>query len=195
MTESAESQSHRYRFDTVKEFSTNLNLLSSRYREKIKKYQRRITAIDVTVYSISGVMASAGVILSTVTMMAPIAVPIAISAATTIAGVATAITKKLSSCSQKKLSDVTARYRVVFDAYSKLSELISLLLDNSVISDVEFSTMTQLYNSAMLKLEIENNINNNVTETRRASTTSTNRGEYHSDTNKHDINNINEPTI
>ena len=127
--------------------------------------------------------------------MAPIAVPIAISAATTIAGVATAITKKLSSCSQKKLSDVTARYRVVFDAYSKLSELISLSLDNSVISDVEFSTMTQLYNSAMLKLEIENNINNNVTETRRVSTTSTNRGEYHSDTSKHDINNINEPTI
>jgi hypothetical protein len=161
----------------------------------MKKYRRSVAIIDITVYSVSGVMASAGVIMSTVTMMAPIAVPIAISAATTIAAVATAITKKLSSCFQKKLSDYTARYRVVFDAYSKLSELISLSIDNSFISDVEFSTMTQLYNSAMLKLEIEDSVNNNVTTIQRTATASTNRGEYHSDTNKHDIDNIKKSTI
>jgi len=38
-------------------------------------------------------MAGAGIILSSVAMIAPIAVPIAISAVTIIAGVATAITK------------------------------------------------------------------------------------------------------
>jgi hypothetical protein len=48
-------------------------------------------------------MAGAGIILSSVAMIAPIAVPIAISAVTTIAGVANAITKKLSSCAQEKL--------------------------------------------------------------------------------------------
>ena len=49
------SQSHRYRYDTVKEFSANLKSLSERYREKIKKYRRNVTIIDITVYSVSGV--------------------------------------------------------------------------------------------------------------------------------------------
>ena len=57
-------------------------------------------------YSVSGVMAGDDIILSSVAMIAPIAVPIAISAMTTIAGVATAITKKLSSCSQKSYTDI-----------------------------------------------------------------------------------------
>ena len=50
----------------------------------MKKYHRRVTAIDVAVYSVSGVMAGAGIVLSSVTMIAPIAIPIAISAATTV---------------------------------------------------------------------------------------------------------------
>ena len=84
----------QYRYDTVNEFSTKLKTLASEYAAKIKKYRRRITAIDITVYSMGGVMAGTGIILSSVTMIAPIVVPIAISAVTTIAGVATAITKK-----------------------------------------------------------------------------------------------------
>jgi len=78
-----------------------LKTLADEYEIKIKKYRRRITAIDVAVYSVSGVMAGVGIILSLVTMIAPIAVPIAISVVTTLAGVATAITKKLS-CSLRK---------------------------------------------------------------------------------------------
>jgi len=84
----------QYRYDTVKEFSIKLKTLAEEYSMKIKKYRRRITVIDVTVYSVSGVMAGAGIILSSVAMIAPIAVPIAISVVTTIAGVATAFTKK-----------------------------------------------------------------------------------------------------
>ena len=158
--------SHQYRFNTVKEFSANSKTLSEQYRVKIKKYRRKITTIDVAVYSVSGIVAGAGVILSTVTMMAPIAVPIAISAATTIAGVANAITKKISSCSQKKLSDYTVKHQIVSDAYSKLSDLISLSIDNSFISDVEFSTMVQVYKSAMSKIEsFQPEIENHVAET------------------------------
>jgi hypothetical protein len=70
----------QYHYDTVKEFQTKLELLSDEYCAKIKKYQRRITVINVTVYSVSGVMAGAGIILSSVTMIAPVAVPICISA-------------------------------------------------------------------------------------------------------------------
>ena len=75
--------SSQYRYDTVKEFLTKLKTLTDEYEIKIKKYRRRITAIDVTVYSVSGILAGAGIILSSVTMIAPIAVPIAISAVTT----------------------------------------------------------------------------------------------------------------
>ena len=86
--------SSRYRYDTIEEYNSTLKSLVEQYRIKLKKYQRRITAIDVTVYSISGVLASAGIILSSVTMTAPIVVPIVISSIATIAGVATAVTKK-----------------------------------------------------------------------------------------------------
>ena len=75
-----------YRYNTAREYAAGLKARSEQYYQQIKKYNRRITAIDVAVYSVSGVMASAGVILSSVTMMAPIAVPIAISAVTTLAG-------------------------------------------------------------------------------------------------------------
>ena len=186
-----------YRYNTVRVYAADLKTRLEQYDRKMKKYHRRITAIDVAVYSVSGVMAGAGIVLSSVTMIAPIAIPIAISAATTVAGVATAITKKLSSCSQRKLYDYTMKHQVVFNAYSRLSELISGAIDDSHISDIEFSVMTQLYNSAVAKLEIENNFpdSNNVTKTRRGSTTSTDRGEHHSGTNKHDIDHINEARI
>ncbi len=137
--------SSQYRYDTVKEFLTKLKTLTDEYEIKIKKYRRRITAIDVTVYSVSGIMAGAGIILSSVTMIAPIAVPIAISAVTTIAGVATAITKKLSSCSQEKLNEYTVKHQIASNGYSQLSSMISSSIDDTVITEDEFSTMVRIY--------------------------------------------------
>jgi hypothetical protein len=175
----------QYRYDTVREFSTKLKTLADEYIIKIKKYRRRITAIDVIVYSVSGVMAEAGIILSSVTMIAPIAVPIAISAITTIAGVATAITKKLSSCSEGKLNEYTTKYQIVSNGYSQLSSMISTSLDDTVITDEDFSAMRHIYDTAMTKLESTNN--NNGSKTRRVSITSTNSRKYHPETIKDDI--------
>ena len=191
-----DSPSH-YRYNTAREYTADLKTRLEQYDKKIKKYHRRITAIDVAVYSMSGIMAGAGVLLSSVTMIAPVAVPIAISAVTTIAGVATAITKKLSSCSQKKLSEYTIKHHIVSDAYSKLSELISDSINDSDISGVEFFAMTRLYNSAMSKLEIEDSEynSNNVAKRAGFSTASTDRGEHHTGEHKHDIDNINEARI
>ncbi len=141
-----------FRYDTVKEYSAKLKTLSDEYQIKIKKYRRRITAIDVTVYSVSGLLAGAGIILSSVTMIAPIAVPIAISAITTVAGISTAITKKVSSCAQAKLTDYTTKYTIVEGAYSRISSMISASLDDSVITADEFYTITELYNSTMTKI-------------------------------------------
>jgi hypothetical protein len=163
-----------FRYDTVKEFLMKLKTLTEEYSIKIKKYRRRITAIDVIVYSVSGVMAGAGIILSSVTMIAPIAVPIAISAVTTFAGVATAITKKLSSCSQEKLNEYTLKYQIVTNGVSQLSTLMSSAIDDTVITEDEFSAMVRVYDSTMSKiedlrnsnfskLEIKNN-NNNVSD-------------------------------
>ena len=142
--------SSQYRYDAVKEFSMKLKTLADEYAMKIKKYRRRITAIDVTVYSVSGVMAGAGIILSSVTMIAPIAVPIAISAVTTIAGVATAITKKLSSCSQEKLNEYTIKHQIASNGYSQLSSLISTSIDDTLITEEEFSAMVRIYDAAMI---------------------------------------------
>ena len=100
MIESILIQSMQYRYDTIKEYTTTLKSLSEQYQTKIKKYRRRITAIDVTVYSIYCVLASAGIILSSVTMIAPVAVPIAISAIATLAGMTTAITKQYLVCNR-----------------------------------------------------------------------------------------------
>ena len=86
--------SSQYRYDTVREFQTNIRTLADEYGTKIKKYRRRINIIDVTVYSVSGVITGAGFILSSVTMVATIAVPIRISAASPIAGVVSIITIK-----------------------------------------------------------------------------------------------------
>ena len=86
--------SSQYRYDTVKEFQHKLQTLIEQYSVKKKKYQRRISIIDVAVYSASGVIAGAGIILSSVTMVAPIVVPICISAAATVTGIFTGITKK-----------------------------------------------------------------------------------------------------
>ena len=193
--------SSQYRYDTVKEFSMKLKTLAEEFAIKIKKYRRRITVIDVTVYSVSGIMAGTGIILSSVTMIAPIAVPIAISALTTIAGVATAITKKLSSCSQRKLNEVTIKHQIASSGYSQLSSLISSSIDDSIITEDEFSAMVRIYDSVVSKLEefqienvsleIKNNNNNNDNVIAR--TASTNSRKYQTETNKYDINNINKP--
>jgi hypothetical protein len=187
MTSSSPSQ---YRYDTITKFSTELKALAEEYAIKIKKYRRRITVIDVTVYSVSGVMAGTGIILSSVTMIAPIAVPIAISAVTTIAGVANAITKKLSSCAQEKLNEYTVKHQIASSCYTQLSSLISSSIDDSLITDDEFSAMVRIYNSAISKLETINNNNNVINRV-----TSTNSNKYNSGTNKYDINNINKPGI
>ena len=139
-------------------------------------------------------LASAGIILSSVTMVAPIAVPITISAISTIAGVATAITKKISSCSQSKLREYIYKYNTAVDASTKLSTLISSSVDDNIITDAEFSAISLIYNSAMSKLEkfvLERDNNNNVV----TGSTPTNSIKYKTDTNKHDINNINETRI
>ena len=83
-----------YRNNTVKEYTATLKLLSDVYFTKMKKYRRRITAIDITVYTVSNVSEGTGIILSSVTMIASIVVPVVLSAVTTIGGVITAITKK-----------------------------------------------------------------------------------------------------
>ena len=135
-------------------------------------------------------MAGAGIILSSVTMIAPFAVPICISAATTIAGVSTAITKKISSCSQRKLGDLL-KYHIVSNAHSQLSTMISSSIDDSFISDDEFSAMVRLYDCTMskLKTEIANNFNNNNNNNNDivARTASTNSGEYCPGENSADI--------
>jgi hypothetical protein len=181
--------SSQYRYDTVKEFLSKLKTLTDEYEIKIKKYRRRITAIDVTVYSVSGILAGAGIILSSVTMIAPIAVPIAISAVTTFAGIANAITKKISSCSQEKLSEYKVKHQKVSNGYSQLSSLMSSSIDDTIITEEEFTEMVRIYDSAM-KNDFKNDINNNVA---RVSTTSTDSRKHHPEENEHDINNINKP--
>ena len=117
-------------------------------------------------------LASTGIILSSVTMIAPIAVPIAISAITALAGVTTAITKKVSSCSQSKLNSYQRKYTTASEGFSRISTMISSGLDDEVISGDEFSAITAVFDSTMKKLEQDNN-NNNVTRN-----TSTNSGKY-----------------
>ena len=133
----------------MREYAASLKSLSEQYHAKMKKYNRRITAIDVTVYSVPRLLAGAGIILSSVTMIAPIAVPIALSAITTLAGVTTAVTAKISSCSQTKLREYSSRYTIVSDASSLLSSMILTYLDDAVITDEEFSTVTAVYKSAI----------------------------------------------
>ena len=88
--------SSQYRYDTVKEFQQKLQLLVDQFSIKKKKYQRRISAIDIAVYSVSGVLAGAGIILSSVTMTAPVVVPICISAVTVLTGIFTGVTKNIN---------------------------------------------------------------------------------------------------
>jgi len=191
MTES----SSRYRYDTIQEYNSTLKTLTEQYRVKLKKYQRRITAIDVTVYSISGVLASAGIILSSVTMTAPVVVPVIISSLATLAGVATAVTKKISSCVQTKLADYRDRYTIVSDAYSKLSTMFSTNLDDEVITAEEFSAMSDCYNIAMTKLESTNNNSNGGITSTNSDKYQSDSKKYKSDTNKDDINSINKTGI
>ncbi len=141
-----------FRYETIKEYSVKLKLLADEYQIKIKKYQRRITVFDVTIYSVSGFLTGAGIILSSVIMISPIAVPIVISSIATLAGISTAIIKKLSSCSQDKLNDYLAKYIIIEDAYLRISSMISTSLDDSVITGEEFTKITELYNSTMTKI-------------------------------------------
>jgi hypothetical protein len=60
--------------------------------------------------------------------------------------------------------------------------MISSSLNDTTISDEEFSKMVQLYDSTMSKLERNNNNNDNVIPTRTAST---NSGKYCGDACKH----------
>ena len=184
----------QYRYDTITKFSMELKALAEGYAIKIKKYRRRITVIDVTVYSVSGVMAGTGIILSSVTMIAPIAVPIAISAVTTIAGVANAITKKLSSCSQEKLNDYTLKHQIASNGYTQLSTLMSSSIDDSLITAEEFSAMVNIYDSAISKLETTNNNNDGITSTNSGKYRSNSKN-YKSGTNEDDINIINKTGI
>ena len=68
--------------------------------------------------------------------------------------------------------------------------MISSSLNDTLISDDEFSKMVRVYDFSLSKLEIENNFNNNNNNnvTRSAST---NSGKHYSGENKHDINSIN----
>ncbi|KAL3876523.1 hypothetical protein ACJMK2_034364 [Sinanodonta woodiana] len=120
-------------------------------------------------------------------MIAPIAVPICISAAATIAGLISIITKKISSCSQKKLQDYIVKYDIVSTAYLELSVLISLSLDDTFISDDEFSAMVQIYDLAISKLKQDNNNNDNnsndCVDSDIGRITSTNSNKYNSDKN------------
>jgi hypothetical protein len=97
-------------------------------------------------------MILSGIILSSVTMIAQIAVTMCISAATTIAKVISLITNNISSCSQGKLHDYTVKFHTMSTAYTQLSSMISSSLDDTLISDDEFSRMVHVYNSAMSKL-------------------------------------------
>ena len=80
-------------------------------------------------YSVSGVLAGTGIILSSVTMTAPIVVPVVISAVAEIGRVITAITKKIS-CSTTKLHEYSSKYTTASSAYSQLSTMISNALDD-----------------------------------------------------------------
>ncbi|KAL3882844.1 hypothetical protein ACJMK2_029148 [Sinanodonta woodiana] len=97
----------------------------------------------------------------------------------------------------ENINNVVVVIGKVFNAYSKLSELISTAIDDSVLSDIEFSAITQLYNSAVSKLEIENNPAdyNSEDESGTDTVTSTDRRKYRSGTNQHDIDNINAARI
>jgi hypothetical protein len=68
--------------------------------------------------------------------------------------------------------------------------MISLSLDDTLISDSEFSAMVRVYDSAKSKLEKQHEENNydNI-----ARSTSTNSGQYHPSKNQHDLNNLNQP--
>ena len=93
-------------------------------------------------------------------MTAPIVAPICISAVTTLTGIFTEITKKVSSCSQRKLRDYTLKLTTAPNAHSELSVLISSAINDKEISKEEFSNMAKLYNTAMGKLESSDNNNN-----------------------------------
>ena len=149
------------RYDQVREFQNRLKTLTEEYQIKIKKYRRRITAIDVIMYSVSSVLTGAGIILASVTMIAPVVVPICISAVATIGGISTGIAKKISSCSQSKLQNYLLQFHIASTAYSQLSLMISSSLDNTIISDSEFSAMVSIFDSAISKLEQQHEYNNN----------------------------------
>ena len=172
------NMSSNYRYNTVHEYATTLKSLQRVYFIKMKKYRRRITIIDITVYSISGVLAGTGIILSSVIMIAPIVVPAVISTVATISGVITAITKKISSCCTAKFQAYSSAYTAASNGYLQLSTLISNAIDDEIITDAEFTAMSTLYNTVMSSLKKDfplktqnNNNNDNVIDVNRVTST------------------------
>ena len=149
----AYNMSSNYRYNTIHEYATTLKSLQNEYLAKIKKYRRRITVIDIIVYSVSGVLTGTGIILSSVITITPVVGSACISAIATIGGVITAITKKISSCSTEKLYEYSSRYSVVSGGYSQLSTMISNSLDDEIITDEEFTATKTLYNNVTSSLK------------------------------------------
>ena len=80
--------------------------------------------------------------------------------------------KKKSSCSQRKIHDYIIKLDIVSASYKELSSMISVSLDDAVVSDDEFSRIIKLYDVTMSKLELDNNNNNGANVTGTTSTTS-----------------------
>ena len=66
---------------------------------------------------------------------------------------------------------------------------MSSSIDDTIITEEEFTEMVRIYDSAM-KNDFKNDNINNVA---RVSTTSTDSRKHHPEENEHDINNINKP--
>lgn len=191
---------NEYRYNQVREWQSELKKVIDVYTLKVKKYRRRITVLDVLVYSVSAVVASTGVVLSAITpVTAVVTATICVSTSTTIAGVFGIIAKKISSCANTKLHNYTTALNAATDAYKKLSSLISSSLDarsssSGAISDSEFELMSDTYNdflnlnsrssdsrSSDLKTKQINNNINDVNGTTSTNSHKHNPGENHND--------------
>ena len=155
-----------------------------------------MTIIDIIVYSVSGVLTGTGIILSSVTTVAPLVVPIVISAVATIGGVITAITKKISSCSQAKFYEYSLRADIVSRGYLQLSTMISNILNDEFITDEEFIATTTLYNTVTSSLKKNFTLkttpllyNNNVIDGVDTPNAPTDCSKYSTDNNNADFNN------
>ena len=147
--------SNQYRYDTVKEYQQKIQILIDKFSAKKESLYQIVSAIDITVYIISCILAGIGIILTSV-----VTSQIAIGGIAVLSNVIMAITKRLSSCSQNKYQENSIKLSIVTSAYDELSGLISAAMNDQDISDSEFSAIKNSFNSAMKKLEF--NIINNV---------------------------------